>query len=81
MQPVLDVIQRIGPSDANVLITGENGTGKGVMARAIHAASAQAAKPLITVNMEAFQKVCSKARCRHVKGAFTDAKNRSCRKV
>jgi DNA-binding NtrC family response regulator len=36
MQPVLEIIRRIGPSDANVLITGENGTGKGLVARAIH---------------------------------------------
>src|SRR5439155_7379951 len=37
MRPVLELIQRVGPSDANVLITGENGTGKGVIARALHA--------------------------------------------
>src|SRR5689334_14492846 len=36
MEPVLELMERIGPSDANVLITGENGTGKGVIARAIH---------------------------------------------
>src|SRR5437899_8096571 len=41
MRPVLEVIQRVGPSDANVLITGENGTGKGVVARALHALSAR----------------------------------------
>jgi DNA-binding NtrC family response regulator len=40
--PVLDVIARVGPSDANVLITGENGTGKGMVARALHAASPRA---------------------------------------
>ena len=38
MRPVLEIIQRVGPSDANVLITGENGTGKGMVAQAIHAA-------------------------------------------
>lgn len=75
MQPVLHVIQRIGPSDANVLITGENGTGKGVTARAIHAASAQGAKPLITVNMGSVSEgVFESEMFGHVKGAFTDAK-------
>src|SRR5881396_1090888 len=51
MRPVLELIERVGPSDANVLITGENGTGKGVIARALHAASSRASKPLVTVNM------------------------------
>lgn len=75
MRPVLDVIHRIGPSNANVLITGENGTGKGVTARAIHAASAQAAKPLITVNMGSVSEgVFESEMFGHVKGAFTDAK-------
>ena len=39
MRPVLEMIERVGPSDANVLITGENGTGKGTVAQAMHAAS------------------------------------------
>ena len=51
MRPVLEIIARVGPSDANILITGENGTGKGVIAQALHATSARAAKPLISVNM------------------------------
>src|ERR1035438_4913987 len=50
MQPVLDLIARIGPSDANVLITGEHGTGKEVVARTLHALSMRAAKPMVTVN-------------------------------
>ena len=48
MRPVLDIIERVGPSDANVLITGEHGTGKDVVARALHAASrarGQAVRP------------------------------------
>src|SRR5580698_401168 len=45
MRPVLDVIARVGPSDANVLITGENGTGKGLVAQTLHAVSARAGKP------------------------------------
>src|SRR6266550_2321881 len=51
MRPVLELINRVGPSDANVLITGENGTGKGVVARAMHAVSNRANKPLVVVNM------------------------------
>src|SRR5262249_55991621 len=50
MQPVIDVVARVGPSDANVLITGENGSGKGVVAAALHALSSRAARPMITVN-------------------------------
>ena len=50
MQPVLDLIARIGPSDANVLITGEHGTGKEVVARTLHAMSNRAQKPMVTVN-------------------------------
>ena len=50
MQPVLDMIARVGPSDANVLITGEHGTGKEVAAQALHAVSARSARSLVTVN-------------------------------
>ncbi|HEX4441627.1 MAG TPA: response regulator, partial [Thermoanaerobaculia bacterium] len=50
MRPVLDVIARVGPSDANVLITGENGTGKGMVARALHDASPRASKPFVALN-------------------------------
>jgi DNA-binding NtrC family response regulator len=75
MAPVMDMIRRIGPSDANVLITGENGTGKGVIARAVHAVSSRAAKPLITVNMGSISEgVFESEMFGHVKGAFTDAK-------
>ncbi|HTG44472.1 MAG TPA: sigma-54 dependent transcriptional regulator, partial [Verrucomicrobiae bacterium] len=67
--------ERVGPSDANVLITGENGTGKGVIARALHAASPRAAKPLVIVNMGGFAPgVFESELFGHVKGAFTDAK-------
>src|SRR5437870_8742235 len=75
MRPVLEVIQRVGPSDANVLITGENGTGKGVVARALHALSARATKPLVVVNMGGLSEgVFESELFGHVKGAFTDAK-------
>lgn len=75
MRTILEVIRRIGPSDANVLITGENGTGKGVIAGAVHAVSARALKPLITVNMGSISEgVFESEMFGHVKGAFTDAK-------
>src|SRR6201987_5647231 len=51
MRPVMEMISRVAPSDANVLITGENGTGKSLVARAIHALSPRAARTMITVNM------------------------------
>ncbi|HEY0380192.1 MAG TPA: sigma-54 dependent transcriptional regulator [Pyrinomonadaceae bacterium] len=75
MRPVLELIHRVGPSDANVLVTGENGTGKEVVARTLHALSARAAKPLVTVNAGALSEgVFESELFGHVKGAFTDAK-------
>jgi len=75
MRPVIELIERVGPSDANVLITGENGTGKGVIARALHAASARSARPMVTVNMGGFADgIFESELFGHVKGAFTDAK-------
>jgi DNA-binding NtrC family response regulator len=75
MKPVLDLIYRVGPSDANVLITGENGTGKEVVARTLHALSTRAAKPLVTVNAGALSEgVFESELFGHVRGAFTDAK-------
>src|SRR5918911_4640452 len=75
MQPVLDIIQRVGPADANVLITGENGTGKGLVAQLLHAVSPRAGKPLVTVNLGGIAEgVFESELFGHVKGAFTDAK-------
>ena len=75
MRPVLELISRVGPSDANVLITGENGTGKGVVAEALHAVSPRARKPLLTVNMGGLPEgIFESELFGHVKGAFTDAK-------
>ena len=75
MKPVLDLIDRIAPSDANVLITGENGTGKGLVARTIHANSIRAKGPLVTVNIGGLSEgVFESEMFGHVKGAFTDAK-------
>jgi DNA-binding NtrC family response regulator len=75
MQPVLELIERVGPSDANVLITGENGTGKGVVAQLLHAVSPRAAGPLVTVNTGGLSETIFESELfGHVKGAFTDAK-------
>src|SRR5687767_13595471 len=75
MRPVLDVIARVGPSDANVLITGENGTGKGLVAQALHSVSARAGKPFIAINMGGLPEgVFESELFGHVRGAFTDAK-------
>jgi len=76
MQPVLRLMERIGPSDANALITGEHGTGKEVVAGWLHAASARAARPMITVNLGGLAEgVFESELFGHTKGAFTDAKN------
>jgi DNA-binding NtrC family response regulator len=75
MRPVLDVISRVGPSDANVLITGENGTGKGLVAQTLHSVSLRSARPLVTVNTGGLAEgVFESELFGHVKGAFTDAK-------
>jgi DNA-binding NtrC family response regulator len=75
MQPVLDLVERVGPSEANVLITGENGTGKGVVARALHAASGRAGVPMVTVNTGGLSEALFESELfGHVRGAFTDAK-------
>ena len=76
MQAVVETIQRIAPSDANVLVTGENGTGKSIVARAIHAASHRAEKAFVTVNMGSLNENLFESELfGHMKGAFTDAKN------
>lgn len=51
MQPVLRLMERIGPSDANALVTGAHGTGKEVVARWLHASSPRAPRPMVTVNL------------------------------
>ncbi len=75
MQPVLQLITRVGPSDANVLITGEPGSGKEVVAQTLHAVSSRSNKPLVTVNAGGLAEgVFESELFGHVKGAFTDAK-------
>ena len=75
MRPVLEIIARVGPADANVLITGENGTGKGLVAQALHAVSARASRPMVTINAGGVSEgVFESELFGHVKGAFTDAR-------
>ena len=75
MQPVLRLVANVGPSDANVLITGEPGTGKEVVAQTLHAISARAAKPMVTVNAGGLPEgIFESELFGHVRGAFTDAK-------
>jgi DNA-binding NtrC family response regulator len=75
MQPVLQIISRVGPSDANILITGEPGTGKEVVARTLHAVSQRSSRPMVTVNAGGLAEGLFESELfGHVKGAFTDAK-------
>jgi DNA-binding NtrC family response regulator len=75
MQPVLDLIGRVGPSEANVLVTGEHGTGKELVARILHAASPRAARPMVTVNVGGLSEgVFESELFGHDRGAFTGAR-------
>lgn len=75
MQPVLRLMQRVGPSDANVLVLGEHGTGKEVVARWLHGSSARAERPMIAVNLGGIPDGLFESELfGHVRGAFTDAK-------
>jgi len=75
MRSVIEMTSRVAPSDANVLITGENGTGKSLIARAIHALSPRASRTMITVNMGGLSETLFESELfGHVRGAFTDAK-------
>lgn len=76
MKSVLNLVERIGPADANVLITGENGTGKEVITRLLHSISSRRSKPLISLNAGALAEgVFESELFGHVRGAFTDAKS------
>jgi len=75
MRPVLELMERVGPSDANVLITGEHGTGKEVVARWLHTSSRRAGGAFVAVNVGGLSESVSESELfGHVRGAFTDAK-------
>jgi DNA-binding NtrC family response regulator len=75
MRPVLELIERVGPSDANVLITGESGTGKGLVAGVLHSVSSRNKRAMVTVNTGGLSEgVFESEVFGHVRGAFTDAK-------
>jgi DNA-binding NtrC family response regulator len=76
MKAILELIERVGHSDANVLITGEHGTGKAVVAHALHNASSRAGRPMITVDAGSlYEGIFESELFGHVKGAFTDARS------
>jgi DNA-binding NtrC family response regulator len=75
MQSVLEMVTRVGPSDANVLVSGEHGTGKEVVAQTLHALSSRAQRPMVAVNTGGLSEgVFESELFGHVKGAFTDAR-------
>ncbi|HTJ31566.1 MAG TPA: sigma-54 dependent transcriptional regulator [Acidobacteriaceae bacterium] len=75
MRQVLETMSRVGPSDANVLITGEHGTGKEVVAQTLHRLSGRVSRTLVAVNTGALPEGTFESELfGHVKGAFTDAR-------
>ena len=76
MRPVLETVEQVAPTDANVLILGENGTGKDLIARAIHEHSNRRDKPFVSVDVGALTESLFESELfGHVKGAFTDARD------
>lgn len=75
MQRVMELISRVGPSDANVLITGEHGSGKEVVAQTLHRISLRSQRTMVAVNTGALSEGTFESELfGHVKGAFTDAR-------
>jgi two-component system response regulator HydG len=75
MQKILELIRQVGPTDANILILGENGTGKDLLAREIHRLSTRAKKPFVHADLGSMSESLFESELfGHVKGAFTDAK-------
>lgn len=75
MRQLMETVQRVAPTDANVLLLGENGTGKTRLAEALHRQSRRAARPFVRVNMGAIPETLFESEMfGHVRGAFTDAR-------
>jgi len=75
MRPLLQMVTQVAPSDANILITGENGTGKELIAKTVHALSLRAGHSMVTVNVGGLPETLFESELfGHVRGAFTDAK-------
>lgn len=76
MQELKMLVEKIAPTDASILITGENGIGKTLLAKEIHRLSAYRSKPLVTVDLGSVAESLFESELfGHVKGAFTDAKS------
>ena len=74
MSAIRRTVDKIAPTDATVLITGENGTGKDVLATEIHSLSERASRPMVSVDLGALTETLFESELfGHVKGAFTDA--------
>ncbi len=77
MLELLDLARRVAPTDCNVLIVGQTGTGKEVLAKYVHGASNRAGKPFVAINCGAFNdELLANELFGHEKGAFTGALNR-----
>lgn len=75
MEAIFYKIEKIAPTDANILVLGENGTGKDLIAKAIHQHSLRASKPFVKVDVGALTESLFESELfGHVKGAFTDAR-------
>ncbi|CCG99697.1 two component, sigma54 specific, transcriptional regulator, Fis family [Fibrella aestuarina BUZ 2] len=76
MRQILDTVERVAPTDANILILGENGTGKDVLAREIHRLSTRRDKPFVAADLGALPESLFESELfGHVRGAFTDARD------
>lgn len=75
MSEIHRMVEKIAPTDATVLITGENGTGKDVLANEIHRISSRSGKPMVSVDIGSLSETLFESELfGHVKGAFTDAR-------